>query len=70
MDSKVWAVVQQWYGGAYEGFGILVTEECEEIVAWDALVGTDLPLQPGDRVLIDDGAGADGSGTMRLVKVR
>lgn len=64
----MWAVVEKWYAGAYEGFGVLITEDCEEVIARDAVVEHDIRLKAGDRVFIDYFAGPDG--TLKLVKVQ
>ncbi|WP_109523167.1 MULTISPECIES: hypothetical protein [Nocardia] len=66
----MWAVVDKWYAGEYEGFGVLITEDCEEIIARDAVVESDIPLKAGDRVHIDYIAGPDGAPTIKLVKVQ
>ncbi|KAA8888946.1 hypothetical protein F3087_08065 [Nocardia colli] len=66
----MWAVVDKWYAGRYEGFGVLITEDCEEVIARDPVVDSDIPLKAGDRVLIDYLSGAEGAGTIKLVKVQ
>ncbi|MFI7000137.1 hypothetical protein [Nocardia sp. NPDC050175] len=66
----MWAVVEKWYAGAYEGFGVLITEDCEEVIARDPVVENDIALKAGDRVLIDYIPGPDGADAMKLVKVQ
>lgn len=64
----MWAVVEKWYAGRYECFGVLITEDCEEVIARDVVVQDDIRLQAGDRVFIDYFAGPDGA--LKLVKVQ
>ncbi|MEU7143579.1 hypothetical protein ABZ942_29345 [Nocardia sp. NPDC046473] len=66
----MWAVVEKWYAGTYEGFGVLITEDCEEVIARDPVVENDILLKAGDRVLIDYIPGPDGADAIKLVKVQ
>lgn len=49
----MWAVVTMWIDDADNGFGVLTTESCEEVMVAGVPVEPSVALRAGDRVRIE-----------------
>jgi len=54
----MWAVVTMWIDDSDNGFGVLTTESCEEVMVAGIPIEPSAPLRAGDRVRIEFAGGA------------